>query len=67
MATTQLSKTLGCNQQRAAMGRDRCQGHFVISEQAGQGVERRFQEEVQKAKKYMTEKNIDKLRKIKTI
>ena len=54
MATTQLSKTLKRNQQRAATGKDRRQVQFtgrITSEQAGEGVERRFQEELQKGQK----------------
>ena len=54
MATTQLSRTLERNQQRAAIGKDRRQVQFIgciTSEQAGEGVERRFQEELQKGQK----------------
>jgi hypothetical protein len=54
MATTQLSKTLERNQQRAAIGRDRRQVQFtgrITSDQASEGLERRFQEELQKCQK----------------
>jgi hypothetical protein len=54
MATTQLSRTLERNQQRAATGKDRRQVQFIgriTSEQAGEGVERRFQEELLKGQK----------------
>ena len=70
MATTQLSKTLERNQQRAAIGRDRRQVQFTgrtTSGQASEEVERRFQEELQKIKKHKIERNVNKLRRIKTI
>ena len=66
MATTQLSKTLERNQQRAATGKDRRQVQFtgrITSEQAGEGIERRFQEELQKSQKAHDKKEHQQIKK----